>query len=126
MARGKAHPTDIKAAVLAAILEGQGVGEIAKKYDLPKQTVSNLKKKLSDIELGQVGTEKSEKLIDLVEGHLSASLKAASNLAEKCSTDDVWIREQSASEIAALYGILSDKAIRILEAAQAVYQPETD
>lgn len=124
MARGKAHSENTKAAVLAAILEGQGVGEIAKKYRLPKQTVSDLKKHLSEIEFGQVRTKKRENLTDLVESHLSASLKAATSLAQKCSTDQVWFGKQSASEIAALYGILSDKAIRLLEAAQAIYQPD--
>lgn len=126
MPGAKHHSEDTKAAVLAAILQGQGVGEIAKRYNLPKQTVSNLKKKLSEIELRQIGTEKRENLTGLIEGHLSASLKAATSLAEKCSTDDVWFREQSASEIAALYGTLTDKAIRILEAAQAATEPSEE
>jgi hypothetical protein len=124
--RGKPHSETTKAAVLSAILEGQGVGEIAKKYKLPQQTVSSLKKKLTEIEFGEVRSKKRENLTDLVEGHLSESLKAATSLAKKCSTDNVWFREQSASEIAALYGTLSDKAIRLLEAAQAVYHPEAE
>jgi hypothetical protein len=108
---------EAKAEVIAALLAGQGVRETARKYNISRSTVSRLRNSLSQQELGQIETEKRERISDLVESHLTESLKAAASLAKKV-TNDAWFSKQNAADIGVLYGILTDKAVRILEAAE--------
>jgi transposase-like protein len=115
--RGKAHSDETKSAALAALLEGQGVSEVAKRYKLPKQTVSDLKASLGSEQFGQVRTKKEEALAELIETHLRNSLNAASNIANLTNNAD-WLTKQDAEKIGVFYGILTDKAVRILEAAE--------
>jgi hypothetical protein len=79
--------------------------------------VRNFKKKIDREQLAQVSAKKEENLTSLIEGHLTASLTAATQLAEN-TKDESWFAEQNAADIGVLYGILSDKAIRILEAIE--------
>jgi len=116
--RGQKHSDETRGAALAALLEGQSVSAIAKKYKLPKATVSDLKRTLDSDEFEQVRTKKQEALATLIEGHLHASLKAATELAGQASNAS-WRDKQDADKLGVLYGILTDKAVRILEAAEA-------
>lgn len=111
-----AHSPETKAAVLAALMEGQGVNAVARAHGLDKSIVSRWKSELGTDRIQQIATEKKERLIDLVEDHLTASLKAATKLAGQAD-DDEWRAKQPASEIAVFYGVLSDKAIRLIEIA---------
>lgn len=124
MARGKAHSPETKAAVIAALLGGLALTEVAATFKLPETTVSQWKSEIPTERFVEVRSKKRETLLSLVEGHLTASLKAATSIAEKCSTNDKWLGEQSASDLAILYGVLSDKSIRLVEAMQRAYQPQ--
>lgn len=107
-----------RAAVMSALLEGQGVTAVANDFNISKATVSRIKKEIDEGLLKQLETEKRKNIGELVGRHLETSLEAAATLAEKVSTNDTWFIKQSASDIAVLYGVLTDKAIRILEAAE--------
>ena len=120
--RGRKNSDAIQAQVVAALLAGQGVTEVAKKYNLAKSTVSNIKNGLSSDDIEHVRTQKRESLAALVEAHLTESLKAATDIARKVRTDKQWFAKQSAQEVAILYGVLTDKAVRILEASEAASQ----
>lgn len=120
--RGKAHSDEVRAEAIAALLAGLGVSEVARKYNLPKQTVSRLRADLGD-QLGQVGTENRARLDDLLLDALASNLAAQAAITEAVS-DENYIRGQDASAIAELYETLADKAIRLLEAAQAGEQSE--
>lgn len=113
------HSDEVRARALAALLEGQGVTEVAEKYKLSKATVSRLKNTIGPETLEQIETQKKESIASLVESHLSESLKAATEIARQVGTDKQWLAKQTASEVAILYGVLTDKSIRILEAAEA-------
>jgi transposase-like protein len=121
--KGKAHTDEVRAQVIAALLAGQGVSEVARAYKVPKATVSRIKNELTPKQLEQIGTEKRERIGDLIEGHLSESLKAAATIARK-TNDDAWLTKQNAADIAVFYGVLTDKAVRILEAAESAREPE--
>jgi transposase-like protein len=116
--RGRAHSDETRAAVIAALLEGQGVTQIAEAFALPKATVSRIKNELAPEQLEQVGTEKRERIEDLVETHLRESLNACAAIARHAANPR-WLSRQNAADVAVLYGVLTDKSIRILEAAQA-------
>jgi transposase-like protein len=117
MARGKAHSDEVRAQVMAALLAGQGVNEVAQTYNLPKQTVSRMKAGLSDADLGQVGTKKSERIEALLYDYLTANLSTLRKQTEVAG-DTEYLKKQPASELATLHGVMADKAIRILEAAE--------
>ena len=44
--RGQKHSDEVRGQALAALLEGQGVTEVAKKYKLPKSTVQDIKRSI--------------------------------------------------------------------------------
>lgn len=110
-----------KAAVIADLMAGLTFAQIVKRHDVAKATVSKLKQQVKDGEFAEVRTQKKERLIDLVEDHLAASLKAGVNIANQTNSEH-WRDKQSADSLAILYGVLADKSIRILEAAQAIRQ----
>jgi CO dehydrogenase/acetyl-CoA synthase epsilon subunit len=117
MARGQKHSDETRAAVISALLQGQGVNEVATAYNLDKSIVSRIKKSVSEGELQQVATQKKESIADLVENHLRASLAACANIAN--ITQDVeWVSKQTGDNLAVFYGVMSDKSLRLLEAAQ--------
>ncbi len=115
--RGKAHSDEVKSAAIAALLTGQGVSEVARTYKLPESTVSNLKKSLTSEQFEEVRSKKQESLAELIEGHLQSSLNAARNIANQTNNAD-WLNKQDADKLGVFYGITTDKAIRILEAAE--------
>ena len=43
MATRKVHDPEVRGQVMAALLTGQGVGQVAERYKLPKSTVSRWK-----------------------------------------------------------------------------------
>jgi transposase len=122
--RGKAHTDETRAAALAALLEGQGVSQVAKVYRLPESTVRDLKKSIDSEKFAEVRAKKEESLASLIENHLRQSLSAAANIANQTTNAD-WLAKQDAEKLGVFYGILTDKAVRILEAGEAA-QSEDD
>lgn len=122
--KGQQYSDEVRAEVVAALLAGQGVNEISRRYKIPKATVSRLKNGLAVEQLEQVETQKKERLTDLIEAHLSESLKAATSLAKKVASNESWFIKQNAADIGVLFGILTDKSIRILEAAESANHQE--
>lgn len=125
MAKGRKHTPETEAAVMAALLSGQGVNEVARQYSLSPSVVSRIKSSIDSEKLEQAGMQKKERLVDLIEGHLMASLKAAIALAEQAN-DGAWRNKQSASDIAVFYGVISDKAFKLVEIAGRVLGQPSD
>jgi transposase-like protein len=123
--RGKAHSDETKSAAIAALLTGQGVSEVARKYKLPESTVSGLKKTLTTEQFEEVRSKKQDSLAGLIEGHLHASLKAAAAIATQANNAD-WRNKQDADKLGVFYGILTDKSVRILEAAESATAVEEE
>jgi len=120
-----AYSPKVKGEVIAALLAGQGVNEVAKQYSIDKATVSRWKTSLPQQELQQIATEKKERLVDLIQAHLVASLKGATKCAEQAN-DDNWLRQQSAENLAVFYGVLSDKSIRLVEVGARLFGNDTE
>lgn len=116
MARGKAHSEETRATVMAALLAGQGVTEIARQYQVPKATISRIKNEVLPDELEQVGTEKRARVENLLFSYLTRNLEALGNQCEVAGRE-AYINQQSGSDLATLHGVMADKAIRLLEAA---------
>jgi transposase-like protein len=103
-----AHSEEVRAAAMAALLQGQAVGVVAREYELPEATVSRWRKQARDeVDAPEVG--------ELLLRYLSANLKTLEAQCEVFS-DQEWLRTQDASAAGVLHGILCDKSIRLLEA----------
>ena len=103
---------EVKAQVIAALLEGQSIRHVAEQYNVPRSTVLNWKKEWGNVP--KDGTQKKE-FSELVLDYLRADLETMRAQAETFRDRD-WLLKQSASEVAVLHGVMTDKAIRLLEA----------
>lgn len=115
-----AHSEETRAAVMAALLEGQSLNKVAEAYQVPKTTVARWKR---DGVPGN-GTQK-EQIGALVLEFLQESLQTAIEQV-RIFRDEKWIKRQDASQVAVLYGVNLDKAIRLLEALSANEDDEAD
>lgn len=115
-----------KAAVMAALLAGQGVEEISRQYSIPAATLRSWKsKQLNSESVVTVITRKKEKIGELLVEYLSASLTTLKAQVEFFKNEE-WLKKQDASAVATLHGVTTDKAIRLLEALSKAEETEEE
>ena len=112
--RGKPHEDPVKAQVIGLLLLGAGVMEVATQLDLPHSTVSTYKGQIPDGKLDDLRRKKGERLDEMVYDFMLTSLTSLRKQAELLS-DASFIYQQGAHGMATLYGVMADKAIRLLE-----------
>jgi transposase-like protein len=110
------HSEETKAAVMAALLTGQSVSEAARRYNIPKGTVSDWRKQAVGDTV--TPTQKRERIGELVLAYLSTALETLEAQARMFRDED-WLRKQNAADVAVLHGVVTDKSIRLLEALAA-------
>lgn len=115
--QGKEYPPEVKSQVMGALLQGQGVNEVARVYQIPKACVSRWKKELSAEQLEQLGTQKKDEIGELLTSYLRENLVTL-QVQSVHFRDGKWLQKQSASELAVLHGVVTDKTIRLLEASE--------
>jgi len=122
-----AHAYDdaTRSAVLGALLEGQSVSQVARTYNVSRRAVQ-LWRDAAGHRRSHVSQEKQSDIDELVAGVLEANLHAVQVLAERIATEEEWFRKQPASDIAVLSGVLTDKAVRILEAVPSASSSDAD
>lgn len=108
------YTDETKAQVMAALLTGQSINAVAREYKIPKQTISNWKNR-DKPGVPRDDTQKAAEIEDLLSGYLKENLKTLRAQAE-FFREETWLKKQEASQLAVLHGVLSDKAIRLLEA----------
>lgn len=113
MAR-REYSDETKAQVMAALLTGQSVSKVADDFSIPYSTVGTWAKDAKGL-IRDSSIQKKERIGDLVIDNVEAALEATRALADVFA-DREWIEKQEASQLAVLYGIVSDKTYRILEA----------
>ena len=111
----KGHSDETKAAVMAALLEGQSISQCAEEYDIPRSTVGNWSAKLNKAGVPDIPDTKKEQIGDLLIKYLRANLATLEAQAEMFR-DRKWLEKQGAAEAATLHGVMTDKAVRLLEA----------
>jgi len=113
MAR-REYDDETKAAVMAALLTGQSINAVAREYKIPKATVSSWRERnLQSVAAN--ATQKGTPIDDLLSGYVKENLRTLRAQAE-FFREETWLKQQEASQLAVLHGVLSDKAIRLLEA----------
>jgi len=117
MARGKAHSPELRAQVLAALMAGQGVSEVAKRFELAKSVVSGWAKTIGPDLFERVRTENGDRFGKLVEIYLEELIITLA-VQQRMFRDPEWLSKQSASELGVLHGVSADKAFSLLAAAE--------
>lgn len=113
--RGKPHSDETKAAVMAALLAGQGVTEVAREFSLDESTVRNWKRTIAKETLTKINAKKGDRLAELTFGYLEGLLVSLTEQVGHVKTAE-YVTKQPASEIAVLHGVMADKAFRLLSA----------
>jgi hypothetical protein len=121
--RGKPHDDPIKAKVIAALLLGAGVMEVAQEMALPHSTVSTYKAAIPADKLDELRRKKGDRLDEMVYDLMLTNLASLRKQAELLS-DASFVREQGAQGMATLYGIMADKTVRLLEVTTRSRGPE--
>jgi transposase-like protein len=120
--QGVAHPASKRARVIAALLLGSGVMEIARELDLPESSVRNYKRTLTPEQIAELNAKKGQRLDDLVFDYLQENLTTL-RVQSKLLRDESYVAKQPASEMATLHGVMADKAVRLLEAVTGTHLP---
>lgn len=115
--RGRAHDPEVKAQVMAALLAGQSVTEVARVYKLSPNTVTDWRNGISEGEFVEVRSKKEDEFGTLLATYLREVLTTLSVQARHFR-DTSWLKTQDASSLAVLHGVQTDKAIRLLEALE--------
>jgi transposase-like protein len=111
------YSEETKAAVMAALLAGQSIAEVAEAYNIPQGTVAYWSAKM-DRPLDQGDPSTKKEIGDLILEYLRVTLRTLAEQ-QRVFADAKWLKLQPASELAVLHGVSADKAIRLLEALSA-------
>lgn len=112
----KEYSPEVKAAVMAALMDGQSLRQIERDHGVPKSTVERWGKEV-ELLIGGVPTvpdTKKEQITGLLVDLLIAKLEGQIAMA-KHTGDKEWLKKQDASAFAMLLGVSDDKLIRLLE-----------
>lgn len=115
--KGRAkYSQETKAAALAALLEGQAIHKVASDFKLPEGTVKAWRSRMKGAATEtRAATENREEIGELLVGYLHANLTTL-RAQQVVFADPAWLRQQNAADLAVLHGVMTDKAIRLLEA----------
>ena len=112
----RVYSDETKAAVMAALLAGQSASSLAREYRIPEGTVKSWQsREVNGSRVAIVATQKKEQIGELIVNYLG-ELLVTLHAQQKVFQDEKWLKQQSASEVAVLHGVLADKGIRLLEA----------
>lgn len=116
MTRGVAHPPELRAEVVAAVLAGMSIVQAAAQFNLDKGLVSRW---VSAAGLQPVATEKRPDLQQLILDYLALGFRAMIAQTEVFADPD-YCRRQDADKLAIAHGVLGDKLAGVAATAQAL------
>lgn len=118
--RGRAAYTPAtKAAAIAALLAGQAVDQIAAEYDIPNGTLLAWRSKLKHDSPVIVAADAKAEIGQLLLVYLRENLTTLRLQQVTVFRNGPWLLEQNAADLAVLHGVITDKAVRLLEAMSA-------
>lgn len=109
---------------MAALLAGQSISDVARQFSLSRNTVKAWRAALG-IGSPKVDQKRIDDFGELVARYLRQNLTTLAVQAEHFR-DLGWLKVQEASQAAVLHGVLTDKAIRLLEALQSGDEQSAD
>jgi transposase-like protein len=112
------YSDQVKAQALAALLTGQSFSEVSRMLNVPIGTLKSWKQRdvagLGAPDASSASTKRERigaLLLDYIEEGLTTLREQV-----RVFRDATWLKQQSASEVAVLHGVIADKQIRLLEA----------
>lgn len=117
MAKGKPHPPEVKAAVLADLATGESLSRVARKHEVSRTTVAMWRDSAQMDPSTAVVREKRADLGEQLYGYLEDSL-AALRAQLAVFADPRWLQRQPAGDLAILHGVIADKTARLLAAVR--------
>ena len=111
------HDSGTKAAVLAAIMAGQAVAEVARQFSVDRTTIFRWRASAGLSDATPLQRKKWDEIGELLFDYLRENLTTLSVQADHFRDRD-WLKTQPAGEVANLHGVLVDKAVRILTALE--------
>lgn len=117
--------TDLKAQCIAALLAGQGLTETASQYKVAKSTLKGWRDSLPPDKIAHLRTKQGERLDDKIADFLEQIIDTTTAIAETVA-DPKYIRAHPPEGVAVLFGVMTDKGFRILEAVQRAADPQFD
>jgi transposase-like protein len=112
----KGHSPEVKAAVTAALLAGQGQAQVAREYHLPLSTVGSWIHEIRGNDKSPLPRSDSQEIGLLLLDYIKTTLRVLKRQVEAAG-DANYLAKQSGTDFAVLHGVLADKVIRLLEAA---------
>lgn len=119
--KGKAHPEDLRAKVVAECISGCQQADVAERYGVPFQTVSQWVKQATTEWVQRPGAtaqryeQAAVNLIDLVSNLVAESIVGLTAQA-RFTAQDSWLDKQGARGLAEYRGVEFDRLIRLLSA----------
>ena len=119
MRKVKRHSDETRAAVMGALLAGQGVTEVARQYHIDHSIVSRWKQKIPSTQLHEIARKRGDEFTELLSNAIVEIFKTLAFSVRFVRTADgiAWIKSSSPAEVATFIGVATDKGIRLLEAA---------
>lgn len=110
------YTPEVKAAVMAALMDGQSIRQVSREHGIPKTTVQHWGEELRGMvgRVPSVPSAKKDQIHELLVDLLIAKLESLIALSEH-SGDKKWLQSQDASAVAMLLGVSDDKVMRMLE-----------
>lgn len=126
--RGRKHPPEVRAAVIAALIAGQMPIEVARAYHLDPAIITRIKKEIPPDLLQKVANKKGQELGELIAATTQGIFQAFKNFVDFLATPEAlaWIKLHPPSEAATIYGVALDKGFRILAARSEAEERERD
>jgi hypothetical protein len=117
------HSAEFKGRVLAAVVAGTSVLQIAKEFNIAPSTVRTWRAAAGITPV--VDAEKKRDLGVQIGDYLSTGLEALTAQLRVFSDPD-WIKNQPAGDLAILHGVISDKLVRVLAGLERVEEGERE
>jgi transposase-like protein len=109
-----AHPEQLKAAAMAALLAGESAHKVAERFNISRTTVRRWRDAAwSTVQNGPQKRELGDQLLGYV-GESIETQRAQLHV----MADPEWILRQSARDVAQLFGVVFDQTERMLVALQ--------
>ena len=119
MTRGVAHPPELRAQVVAAVMAGMTIVQAAAHFNLDHSLVSRWVAQVAHDQRARDPETIGDLLYDLVAEHV-ATLRAQLQAAAQ----PTWLEKQPAAELAQLLVAERDTLIRLLAGFRPIQQPE--
>lgn len=111
-----AHSEEKKAQAVAALLAGVKVGEVSRRYGIPKATVSRFKSGIAEYLETHATQDQRDRIGELLLSLLTANIQGLGSMARNATTAEA-LAGQDIRSVAKLHGAIGDLTVRLLYVA---------